>query len=150
MLVPLVVPPPELELPLDVVVLVAATLEVEIIELGPLLRWANGSRPWPLSRDLDWIDWTLSAGSAVVAGGTGAPCGSAATGVLLEDLDSAIGTATIATSSTTATGNSRFARRSARNLVRFGRRSARNLVSWARARSMSRFIGLGARRRPAA
>jgi hypothetical protein len=93
--------------------LVAAVAAVWLVlELVPVRCWPNGSRAEPVSRDCAGVDWTLSAGSEVPVEGGGVDLGACATGVAADDFERAIGTATIATSSATAAGQSRFSRSS--------------------------------------
>jgi hypothetical protein len=86
-------------------------LEPVAFEVG-FTCWVKGLRSGPLSRALLGVVVTLTAGTA----GAGAPeepdTASGATTVLLPPLDRSTGTAIRATISATATGQSRFLRRS--------------------------------------
>jgi hypothetical protein len=100
--------PVELELEPALATDVVVVLDVVVVGFEPFC--GNGSRPCPGRCDRPGFDTTLSAGSAVPCDGGVVPAGREATGVPLEDFDSAIGTATIATSITITSVQSRLPR----------------------------------------
>src|SRR5205085_6260152 len=100
--------------PLDVPPAVVVEPEPDVVVVLAVVDWPeprceNGSRPWPGSLDRPGFDWTFNAGREVAPGG-GATDGAEATGVRFADFDSAMGTATIATRSTSTSGHRRLLR----------------------------------------
>lgn len=86
----------------------AAEVEGVVVELVLALPCANGLCAGPLRRDVLGLDCTFSVGSDVPVAGGGVGRDACGCGVELEDLESRTGTATIAASNTTATGQSFF------------------------------------------
>ena len=94
----------------EVLPVLTDVLGIELVLVEPLVvaPCENGLCAAPFRWEVPGVDWTLITGSDDAEGGGVAGSGACATGVELEELDSRTGTATIAASSTAATGHSFF------------------------------------------
>ena len=131
--------------PLDVALAAVVLVLLEVVVLLGSFGCVKGSRAGPLRLETVGVLWMLTAGTAescVTGTASGVTC---ATGGALVFFGNSTGIATIATSNTTATGHSRFSRRSEKSVSRKLIASGRRLRPARRASSRRRLQRPGSR-----